>query len=58
MCVELHAQALDLGRGESDMVEEIWQELAKAKYLEWEAASDSRMWKFRTLKYVCTLFVK
>ena len=34
------------------MVEEIWQELAKAKYLEWENASTSRSWELQSLKYV------
>lgn len=49
-------RALDLGRGENPkgyMVEEIWQELAKAKYLEWEDASSRRAWKLQTLKDEC-----
>ncbi|XP_058097510.1 E3 ubiquitin-protein ligase CHIP [Magnolia sinica] len=49
-------KALDLGRGANPngyMVEEIWQELAKAKYLEWEDASSKREWKLRTLKEAC-----
>ncbi|KAL5704782.1 RING-type E3 ubiquitin transferase [Ranunculus cassubicifolius] len=49
-------RALDLGRGanpKSYMVEEIWQELAKAKYLEWEQASNDRTWKLQTLKEEC-----
>ncbi|KAL5982792.1 hypothetical protein ACLOJK_016869 [Asimina triloba] len=49
-------KALDLGRGancNSYMVEEIWQELAKAKYLEWESDSSKRQWKLQTLKEAC-----
>ncbi|RWR84733.1 E3 ubiquitin-protein ligase CHIP isoform X1 [Cinnamomum micranthum f. kanehirae] len=49
-------RALDLGRGEnpkSYMVEEIWQELARAKYLEWEDASTKRTWKLQILKQAC-----
>lgn len=34
------------------MVEEIWQELAKAKYMEWEHESDKHSWELQTLKYV------
>ena len=48
-------QALDLGRGANPkgyMVEEIWQELAKAKYLLWEHESSQRSWELQTLKYV------
>ncbi|KAA0068084.1 E3 ubiquitin-protein ligase CHIP [Cucumis melo var. makuwa] len=50
------AAALDLGRGEnpkSYIVEEIWQELAKAKYREWEQASTERSWELQTLKEAC-----
>ncbi|XAR60912.1 Ubiquitin--protein ligase [Bertholletia excelsa] len=49
-------RALDLGRGanpKSYMVEEIWQELAKAKYLEWEHESSKRTWELQTLKEAC-----
>ncbi|KAF9587177.1 hypothetical protein IFM89_039617 [Coptis chinensis] len=49
-------KALDLGRGanpKSYMVEKIWQELAKAKYLEWEHASSQRSWKLQSLKEAC-----
>ncbi|XP_042492017.1 E3 ubiquitin-protein ligase CHIP isoform X1 [Macadamia integrifolia] len=49
-------KALDLGRGanpKSYMVEEIWQELAKAKYLEWEHISTERTWKLQSLKEAC-----
>lgn len=49
-------RALDLGRGAhpmSYMVEEIWQELAKAKYLEWEEASIQRSCKLQSLKEAC-----
>lgn len=34
------------------MVEEIWQELAKAKYMEWEEASSKWSWELQCLKYV------
>jgi hypothetical protein len=34
------------------MVEEIWQELAKAKYMEWENAYLTRTWELQSLKYV------
>uniref|UniRef100_A0A2P2KRG5 E3 ubiquitin-protein ligase CHIP n=2 Tax=Rhizophora mucronata TaxID=61149 RepID=A0A2P2KRG5_RHIMU len=49
-------KALDLGRGADPtgyMVEEIWQELAKAKYLEWEQASTMRSWELQSLKDTC-----
>lgn len=49
-------KALDLGRGanpKSYMVEEIWQELSKAKYLEWENAYLTRSWELHSLKKVC-----
>ncbi|XP_022159463.1 E3 ubiquitin-protein ligase CHIP [Momordica charantia] len=49
-------KALDLGRGanpKSYIVEEIWQELAKAKYREWEQAFTKRSWELQTLKEAC-----
>ncbi|XP_057780999.1 E3 ubiquitin-protein ligase CHIP isoform X2 [Salvia miltiorrhiza] len=49
-------KALDLGRGANPqgyMVEEIWQELAKAKYLVWEHESTKRSWELRNLKQAC-----
>ncbi|XP_057534681.1 E3 ubiquitin-protein ligase CHIP [Amaranthus tricolor] len=49
-------KALDLGRGANPkgyMVEEIWQELAKAKYLLWEHESSQRSWELQTLKEAC-----
>nr|XP_043610006.1 E3 ubiquitin-protein ligase CHIP-like [Erigeron canadensis] len=49
-------RALDLGRGahpNSYMVEEIWQELATAKYQEWERDSTKRSWELRRLKESC-----
>ncbi|KAF3435911.1 hypothetical protein FNV43_RR23003 [Rhamnella rubrinervis] len=49
-------KALDLGRGANPkgyMVEEIWQELAKAKYMEWEHASTTRSWELQSLKEAC-----
>ncbi|XP_042015016.1 E3 ubiquitin-protein ligase CHIP-like [Salvia splendens] len=49
-------KALDLGRGANPqgyMVEEIWQELAKAKYLVWEDESTKRSWELRNLKEAC-----
>lgn len=49
-------RALDLGRGanpKSYMVEEIWQELARAKYLLWENESGQRSWELQTLKESC-----
>ncbi|XP_019166617.1 PREDICTED: E3 ubiquitin-protein ligase CHIP-like isoform X2 [Ipomoea nil] len=55
-------KALDLGRGadpKSYMIEEIWQELGNAKYLEWEHESTSRSWKQQNLKESCeTAFKK
>lgn len=48
-------KALDLGRGANPkgyMVDEIWQELAKAKYMLWEHASSKRSWELQSLKYV------
>nr|ADE76424.1 unknown [Picea sitchensis] len=49
-------KALELGRGanpSSYMVEEIWQELAKAKYLEWESTSRLRLQKQQELRAIC-----
>ncbi|KAK4775521.1 hypothetical protein SAY87_023482 [Trapa incisa] len=55
-------RALDLGRGaehgSSYMVETIWQELAKAKYLEWEHASTKRSWDLQSLKVACEVALK
>ncbi|XP_058196640.1 E3 ubiquitin-protein ligase CHIP isoform X2 [Rhododendron vialii] len=54
-------KALDLGRGanpQSYIVEEIWQELAKAKYLEWEHESNKRSWELQTLKEACESALK
>ncbi|KAL6499997.1 hypothetical protein OROGR_027907 [Orobanche gracilis] len=54
-------KALDLGRGANPrgyMVEEIWQELARAKYLEWEHESTKRFWEFRNLKEACEAALK
>ncbi|XP_019232489.1 PREDICTED: E3 ubiquitin-protein ligase CHIP-like isoform X2 [Nicotiana attenuata] len=58
---ELSIKALDLGRGanpNSYMVEEIWQELAKAKYLEWEHESSRRTWELKKLKETCESALK
>ncbi|KAE9460817.1 hypothetical protein C3L33_07246, partial [Rhododendron williamsianum] len=47
-------RALDLGRGanpQSYIVEEIWQEVAKAKYQEWEHESNKRSWELQTLNF-------
>ncbi|XP_021633314.1 E3 ubiquitin-protein ligase CHIP isoform X2 [Manihot esculenta] len=49
-------RALDLGRGANPvgyMVEEIWQELAKAKYMQWEQSSTKRSWELQSLKEAC-----
>ena len=35
-----------------EMAEEIWQVLAKAKYLDWEKHSTERLWRMQSLKYV------
>ncbi|KAL6576777.1 hypothetical protein OROMI_011053 [Orobanche minor] len=54
-------KALDLGRGANPrgyMVEEIWQELARAKYLEWEHESTKRFWELRNLKEACEAALK
>lgn len=54
-------KALDLGRGANPngyMVEEIWQELAKAKYLKWEHESSRRSWELQTLKEACVEALK
>jgi STIP1 family protein 1 len=32
------------------MVEEIWEELSKAKYMEWELVSAMRSWELNSLK--------
>ncbi|CAI9770676.1 unnamed protein product [Fraxinus pennsylvanica] len=49
-------KALDLGRGANPkgyMVEEIWQELARARYLLWEQESTKRSWDLQNLKETC-----
>ncbi|URD72932.1 Ubiquitin-protein ligase [Musa troglodytarum] len=49
-------KALELGRGAnpaSYMVEEIWQILAKAKYMEWEDSSSKRASRLQKLKEAC-----
>ncbi|KAL3828939.1 hypothetical protein ACJIZ3_017741 [Penstemon smallii] len=49
-------KALDLGRGANPkgyMVEEIWQELARAQYLSWEHESTKRSWELQNLKEAC-----
>ncbi|KAJ4728419.1 E3 ubiquitin-protein ligase CHIP [Melia azedarach] len=49
-------KALDLGRDANRkgyMVEDIWQELARAKYLEWEQESSKRSWELQNLKEAC-----
>ncbi|KRH07389.1 hypothetical protein GLYMA_16G085300v4 [Glycine max] len=56
-----HNKALDLGRGANPkgyMVEEIWQELAKAKHLEWERSSSKRSWELQSLKEACESALK
>ncbi|CAN8260159.1 unnamed protein product [Cochlearia groenlandica] len=54
--VKVLQRALDLGRGANPtgyMVEEIFEELAKAKYMEWELASARRSWELNSLKLTC-----
>nr|GEU61570.1 E3 ubiquitin-protein ligase CHIP-like [Tanacetum cinerariifolium] len=54
-------RSLDLGRGanpHSYIVEEIWQELAKAKYQEWERDSTQRSWDLQNLKQSCEAALK
>lgn len=54
-------KALDLGRGANPkgyMVEEIWQEFAKAKYKEWECSSSQRSWELQNLKEACKSALK
>lgn len=49
-------KALDLGRGanpKSYIVEEIWQELSKARYMVWEHESTKRSWDLQNLKEAC-----
>ncbi|XP_072992320.1 E3 ubiquitin-protein ligase CHIP-like isoform X1 [Typha latifolia] len=49
-------KSLELGRGAnpaSYMVEEIWQELAKAKYTEWERSSKKRATRLHELEKAC-----
>ncbi|XP_026663832.1 E3 ubiquitin-protein ligase CHIP-like isoform X2 [Phoenix dactylifera] len=52
---QLH-KAFDLGRGRNPvgcMVEEIWQTLAKAKYMEWELSWSNHAWRLQNLKEAC-----
>ncbi|XP_024975276.1 E3 ubiquitin-protein ligase CHIP [Cynara cardunculus var. scolymus] len=54
-------KALDLGRGahpNSYMVEEIWQELARAKYQEWERDSTKRLSDLQKLEESCEIALK
>nr|XP_043637579.1 E3 ubiquitin-protein ligase CHIP-like [Erigeron canadensis] len=54
-------RSFDLGRAEnppSYMVEEIWQELAKAKYQKWERDSTKRAWDLQNLKQSCEIALK
>ncbi|GLT64839.1 hypothetical protein SLA2020_373060 [Shorea laevis] len=54
-------KALDLGRGADPngyMIEEIWQELAKAKYMQWEDASSKHSWELQSLKEACEIALK
>ncbi|CAN0898030.1 E3 ubiquitin-protein ligase CHIP [Linum grandiflorum] len=47
-------RALDLGRGQAgNTVEDIWQELAQAKYSLWEQECTQRSWELQTLKQAC-----
>ncbi|XP_008801578.1 E3 ubiquitin-protein ligase CHIP-like isoform X6 [Phoenix dactylifera] len=49
-------KAFDLGRGRNPvgcMVEEIWQTLAKAKYMEWELSWSNHAWRLQNLKEAC-----
>ncbi|XP_004242428.2 E3 ubiquitin-protein ligase CHIP [Solanum lycopersicum] len=54
-------KALDLGRGANPgryIVGEIWEELAKAKYMEWEHESTRRSWELQNLKESCESALK
>ncbi|KAI4341575.1 hypothetical protein MLD38_026285 [Melastoma candidum] len=54
-------RAMDLGRGahpRSYIIEEIWQELARAKYLQWEHDSTKHSWELQNLKETCELALK
>eukprot|EP00252_Welwitschia_mirabilis_P007392 TRINITY_DN1869_c0_g1_i1.p1 TRINITY_DN1869_c0_g1~~TRINITY_DN1869_c0_g1_i1.p1 ORF type:complete len:295 (+),score=34.62 TRINITY_DN1869_c0_g1_i1:205-1089(+) len=48
-------KALEQGRGTNPpyMVEEIWHELAKAKYLKWESSSTLALQKQEELRFIC-----
>ncbi|CAN0899144.1 E3 ubiquitin-protein ligase CHIP [Linum grandiflorum] len=49
-------RAMDLSRDVNPpgyMLEEIWQEIAKTKYLLWEKASTQRSWELQSLKESC-----
>ncbi|KAJ7538470.1 hypothetical protein O6H91_11G049300 [Diphasiastrum complanatum] len=54
-------KALELSRGgkpTSYMVEEIWRELAKAKYIEWEVVSNARRKKQKEVREICEKALK
>ncbi|RDY11867.1 E3 ubiquitin-protein ligase CHIP, partial [Mucuna pruriens] len=54
-------KALELDRGahpKGQMVEEIWQELARAKYLDWEHSYTKRSWELQSLKEACESALK
>ncbi|KAJ1261133.1 hypothetical protein BS78_09G004900 [Paspalum vaginatum] len=66
-CVLLEKEEFDLATNEfekaqnllksanstNEMVEDIWQVLAKAKYLDWERHSTERVWRMQSLKEAC-----
>lgn len=59
--VRVLEKSLELGRGANPkgyMVEEIWEELARAKYLSWEHESTKRSWELQKLKEACEAALK
>ncbi|KAE8793663.1 E3 ubiquitin-protein ligase CHIP-like [Hordeum vulgare] len=56
LAVKEFDKALDLLKSSSSrdkMAEDIWQVLAKAKYLDWEKHSTQRVWKMQSLREAC-----
>ncbi|CAN6336010.1 unnamed protein product [Urochloa humidicola] len=56
LAIKEFEKALNLLKSENStdkMAEDVWQVLAKAKYLDWENNSTERVWKIQSLKEAC-----
>ncbi|CAL4896181.1 unnamed protein product [Urochloa decumbens] len=56
LAIKEFEKALNLLKSENStdkMAEDVWQVLAKAKYLDWEKHSTERVWRIQSLKEAC-----